>query len=412
MTLRRLAAGVRFSTPARNRIVILYADDHWIRSLVLRDLPATTLKLYPDAVHVSLTLVFGTLARLRHLKWPASGAKSLLKALMRQIYEQYILACIDRTGACLVLTSIDNATFFQSLSRIDRKRTYFAIQNGTRTLTSVRDSVAAPFHPTSVISMTNFFCFGQRDADLFRRHGHQIDEYFPVGSLIGGYYRTQHPAPAQEREFDLCLISQWHPHFFEEITGEGLPYAEYRWTAAGINAVNGLLRQLLEETDLRLIVCPRNDQDAAEVAFFRDALGANVTFANADRKAFSTYRTIDRSRIAIALNSTVLLEAFSWGQKVLWCNATTDEHFEMPEAGVSYFHGEDYAAFRDRVLALLSMPQAEYEALTRDKARYINNFDPACPPHEAIRSRVLTALSGTAWSNSAAEPKCSTTKPS
>ena len=68
--------------------------------------------------------------------------------------------------------------------------------------------------------MTNFFCFGQRDVDLFNAHGHKVDVYLPVGSLLGGYYKAIVSAPVAKLKFDLCLISQWHGHFFEKIVGD------------------------------------------------------------------------------------------------------------------------------------------------------------------------------------------------
>jgi len=95
------------------------------------------------------------------------------------------------------------------------------------------------------------------------------------------------------------------------------------------------------------------------------------------------------------MNSTMLADAFGSGHKVLWCNVPCDEHYAMPEAGISYFQGNDYDAFKQRVLELLEMPKDEYARLTRDKARYISNYDPARPPHVAIRQAVLKAVAGT-----------------
>lgn len=390
----KFLSNLKFINPKRNKVAILYADDFWIKKLVLKDLPSTTIGIYPQnyKIYVTPRLIARTLLRLWFIEWPGILNRRAIKNLFRQIYSQYILACLDQIQAKVVLTAIDNSGFFHNLSRMDKRRTYFAIQNGARTLACVRDSLPAPPHPLSTISMTNFFCFGRRDIDLFNAHGHKIDAYFPVGSLMGGYYKSVASIPIREQKFDLCLISQWHEHFFDEIVGNDFPQAAARRTRAGIEGLNNFLRRLLSETNLSMLICPRKD-DAAERQYYENIFGDRATIINPNRINFSTYRAIEQCKLAIALNSTTLSEVFAWGQKVLWCNVPGDEHYEMPEAGLSYFQGEDYNAFKKQVMELLEMPQNDYKELTSEKARYINNHDPLNPPHEIIRSAVIKALS-------------------
>ena len=393
MIFSKTMSKLKFSNPEINPVVILYPEDYWVKELVLNDISSTTLELRSTSIHVTPSLIVRTLLRLREINWLKINKKSILRDLFRQVYAQYVLACIDQTKAKVVLTFIDNSGFFQNLSRIDPKRIYFAIQNGTHTLASVGYSLPSPPHPYSTISMTNFFCFGQRDIDLFSRYGHRVDNYFPVGSLIGSYYKSVVSVLVTKKQFDLCLISQWHDHFFGEIIGDDSLACVSRRIGAGIKGLNSFMLRLLEETGLSLVICPRNDHAAAEVSFYKETFGEKATIAEPDRKDFSTYRFVEQSRLVIALNSTTLAEVFSWGQKVLWCNVTDDEHYEMPEAGISYFHGDDYNAFKERVLMLLKMSKEDYEMRTHEGARYINNYNPANPPHEIIRSAVIKVLS-------------------
>lgn len=389
MMLMNVLSKLKFTSPEKNDIVILYAEDYWLRRLVLKDLPSTTIELYPERIYVTPMLIARTLWRLRLVDWFKSDEKPVLKDLLRRIYAQYVLACIDQTTAKVVLTFIDNSAYFQILSRIDQKRTYFAIQNGTRTLFCVRDSLLSLPKFASTISMTNFFCFGKRDIDLYTRNGHKIDAYIPVGSLVGGYYKSQISVPVTKPLYDLCLISQWNEQFFGNTDRDGF---SARWLKK-VTGLNAFLVRLLDETGLTLVICPRNDNDAAEWNFFKISFGEKARIEESDRKGFSTYRVVDQSQLTIAVDSTVLLETFSCGQKVLWCNVPDDEFSEMPHAGISYFRGDDYDAFKERVLMLLKMSQEDYELQTRERARYINNFDPACPPHEIIRAAILKAQS-------------------
>ena len=387
-------SNITFVNPKKNKVAIIHEYDFWIKGLILKDLPSTTLGIYPEnnTIYVTLTLIARLLLRLRFIKLLGYVKGITFKSLLKEVYGQYILACLDQMEAKVVLTTIDNSSFFHRLSRMDQQRTYFAIQNGARTLACVRDSLPKFPHPSSTISMTNFFCFGQRDVDLFNVHGHKVDVYLPVGSLLGGYYKAMVSAPVEELKFDLCLISQWHGHFFEKIVGDDFPQSEARRTKAGIEGLNNFLFRLLTETKLTMVICLRSD-DMAEHQYYDSLFGCRVEIVNSDRKKFSTYRTIEQSKLAVALNSTTLSEVFAWRQKVLWCNVPDDEHFEMHEASISYFHGDDYNAFKNRVIELMNISNDDYKEITKFGAHYINNYDSMNPPHEIIRSSIIKALS-------------------
>lgn len=351
---------------------------------------ATILAEGPKVFFVTPALFLLTCFSLHLMDWRDVRRNWSFRYLLQKIYQIYMLACIEKTQAKVVLTFIDNSTFAQNLSRIDHKRTYYFIQNGMRTLTCVRDTLPTPPHPAAVISMTNFFCFGQRDVDLFARNGHRIDNYFPIGSLVTGCYKSKWSSNAPPN-FDLCLISQYVNANCLESSRDTSPARFKSRLGAGVKGLNLLLAQLIEETGLSLAICPCSG-DEAELSYLRSTFGDRVFITKPNYYEFLSYRMCDQSRLVIGLISTLLSEAFSWGKKVLWCNVTEDEHFEMPEAGISYFHGDDYAAFKERVLMLLNMPQADYEMDTRESARYISNYDPANPPHEVIRSAVIEAL--------------------
>jgi len=337
-------------------------------------------------------LAIRTLLYIEKNDWIQVVTDHSVKPFMSKVYLLYLRSCIDQAQAKVVITFIDNSGLFWSLSRMDMKRKYYAIQNGTRTTACVRDSLLSYPHRNAVISMTNLFCFGQRDIDLFTQYKHRIDNYYPVGSIIGGYYKSSFLSD-QKTTFDLCLVGQWEiPNGLDDKKNNFL-IKEVKRVCASLEKLHLFILRFIQETGFDLVICLRNDNDIDEVLFYRNFFGDKVCIPESDRKNFSTYRNIDRSRLAIALNSTPLLDAFSWGKKVLWCNITDDEHYAMPAAGISYFSGNNYTAFKERILMLLNMPQKEYELCTRQNALYINNFNPDNPPHEIIRKTIMKALS-------------------
>ena len=314
--------------------------------------------------------------------------------LIKQIYGAYILACLDQTKAEVVLTAIDNSGFFQRLTRLDGERTYFAIQNGTRMLGCFTEAVDHAPGSTARISMTNLFCFGQRDVDLYAKYNHRIDNCFPIGSLIGGYYKSSNMRDTSVPTIDLCLVSQWHEHFFGEIIGDDYSARQAKRTGAAIKVLNSFVVRVAKEADLRVAVCLRSNGDTKEREFYRETFGKDVRLIDYERADFSSYRTVEQSRLVIGLSSTLLAEVFSWGKKVLWCNIPSDPYFAMPEAGLAYFGEDSFEAFKVRISTMLDLSQADYATQTRDCARYINNFDPVQPPQEVVRLKIFEALSG------------------
>lgn len=383
---------ILFTNPKKNSVAILYSDDYWIRRLILKNIPATTFGLYPGETTIYLTweLFLRTLSRLLRSKVEVAITPWSIKKLARCVYDNYILACLDQAEAKVVLTFIDNGTIFQRLSVLDKARSYFAIQNGARTLACVRDSLVGYSCPS--ISMTNLFCFGRREIRLFKSHKHKIKKFYPFGSLIGSYYKfTNGKKQCRLKKYDLCLISQWSPIFFIEKKGEGFAREAGIRTRDGVLGLTDLLARLLKETGLRILICPRGD-DYEEIKYYTQKIKQPIYFSQHDRPSFATYRAVEKSKVAIGLNSTVLSEVFAWGQKVLWCNPTSDPHFEMKCAGLCYFEGNNYLAFKRKILNILKMDLSMYKQLTAKRAAYINNFDPREPSHLKIRHMVGQAL--------------------
>jgi surface carbohydrate biosynthesis protein len=384
---------LKFTNPRKNSIVILYPEDANVKRFILREIASTTLALYPQELHLTTHVMIRWLRRIVYIKWKTQDKARIFSNLLRELYAQYILACIDLTGAKVVITNIDNSSFFQFLTRLDSTRDYFAIQNGVRTPWCVKDSLPLPPHPFAKISMTNFFCFGQRDVELFSSNNHKIERFFPVGSIVGGYFSTVLANKEVKPKFDLCLVSQWKEHFFDE-TVEGHIAGNYmKRASAGVSALNEFIVRLLDDTDLSLAICTRNN-GGKEKEFFEKFFKGRAIFIEREREDFSTYYAANNSRLTLALSSTTLSEIFVCGSKVLWCNFLEDEFFAMPEAGISYFGNSDYLDFKERVLTLINMDQTVYEETTKQSARYINNYDLSNPPHEAIRAIIVKQLNG------------------
>ena len=94
---------------------------------------------------------------------------------------------------------IDNHSVFHWLCEHYEGAELMAIQNGTRT----RGELNLNF---SSYSLQHYFCFGNYEKDLFSEYGCTIKNYYPVGSLLSGYYINSQMLN-QSPIYDICVIS-------------------------------------------------------------------------------------------------------------------------------------------------------------------------------------------------------------
>jgi len=279
----------------------------------------------------------------------------------------------------VVLTFIDNSHRFGILSRIYSRAQFFAIQNGFRG-PRVQD-----FPRT--IYVKNLFCHGQETIDKYNEAGHKVDRYIIVGSLKDGLYRAQHKGKKPKR-FNLCFISEYrHERFSTSMPG----------AAHNAKVVLGYIERYSRRHNATVcIACSSKDtivggvnESSLETQFITENVDLDhLEFVPNDGR-FSTYAAIDQSDISINLQSTVGLEAFGRGCKILFCNVTGDPYYDIPGVGKTGIWalraGEnDYDAFEERVNHIIGYSQEEWLVKTREVARYFVSSEDSVLPQQKI----------------------------
>ena len=133
------------------------------------------------------------------------------------IKRYYFYSILEDVSPKIVITFVDNSCLFQWLSRHYKKAVFIAVQNGLRAKTNVHHSLldcAVGFG--RVISMPYYFCFGEFEKELHEKYGHQIDAYFPVGSLKAAFFQDNYNLLEISVTYDLALSSEWHPSIMME----------------------------------------------------------------------------------------------------------------------------------------------------------------------------------------------------
>lgn len=274
----------------------------------------------------------------------------------------------------VVITSIDNCPIFHWLSKNYKGAEFFAIQNGNRTKYEyeIRNRKRKYY-------LQHFFCFGNYEKERYAQFGHIVENFYPVGSLLAGYYKF-HNKKNDKIKYDLCVVSTWKPYRPTEMKDF--------WKSA--NLMNTFLARYIREYNLSFAVLMRSSLGGDEERYFKDIYGTNIdVLGRVD--TFSTYRGIDKSELIVGSLTTILCEAFGWGKKVLYCDFTGTNKYNDYDP-VILFTNPNYDQFKKRLNRSRLMQQEEYNMRTKNYASYLMNYDPDCPPHVFIRKKILQYL--------------------
>ncbi len=381
-------ASIKFTNPKKSQVVIFdTTGSEALGKMVLEGIDHVVLHSRREVLYITPRILFGILSNLKHIKAMRYGqtdrdpVKSL-KKLLGSLYRLYLLACIQYMHPKAVITFVDNSYPFQLISRIYKDAQFIAIQNGSRIRDCLKDS-RPPFpQPGSIISMPLLVCFGMNDVELFKEHAHQIDTYYPGGSLKARYYKSFLSKQNLGSEFDLCLISEW-----DEETLSGKQMHSVR---KAMVTLDDFLSRYVKEQKTSLCVALRYDNKKEE-EYFLNKYGDRITLIKANREQMSSYGAVDRSGVTVAFFSTLAREAFGWGAKVLSCNFSGDAQFDFPCQGFWSMDECEYGSFKKKLDHIRTMGHEEYLRQTKACAEYIMN-NRAKPSYEFVRELVLKQL--------------------
>jgi len=299
----------------------------------------------------------------------------------------------------VVITFTDNDVFFQKLSRAYLSARFIAIQNGVRAEGFVTNQSQRPHGllPTPPawgwkIELPVFYCFGQHEIDIFNRFGHDVQEFRPFGSLLGGYFKTDFrpsPGPITDEAFDIVFPSQWRLTIAQEIVYPEL----WKSQKATVRHLANYARIRKLKVGVALVADPSSSTFQMESDFFHEYLkGANYKLIPKNRRQLSVYQLMDQARVVLHNNSASGYEAFGWGKKVFFVNYTGLAYHSALQQGFWSLSVEDQSLFDQKLDDLFAMDESEYLRVTAPARKYVMSFDPSRPLHRVLREDVLHAL--------------------
>lgn len=299
---------------------------------------------------------------------------------LRSLEAGYLAAMIEAVKPKIVITYIDNSLHYQKVVSVFPQMRFLAIQNGGRLVE--RDHMSRP------VRHRDFACFGQVDVEQYKAYGARVDRYLPIGSLKDAYYRAQYGGAIQEKKFDLCFVSQVKPQHDKV----------YPKTMESLSLLASHMSRFAREHGKSVCVAarrgPGNPNWDWECSWYRERMGADVAILPNSGAEYSSYRTIDQSRVSLAMHTTLLREGFGRGARVLSCNYTGDPRYDFPEPGPWSLTDPSYQAFEERLDTILSWSSEEWERVSSKSQKRVMAYEESRPTDAVLREAIRSALSG------------------
>ncbi len=281
-----------------------------------------------------------------------------------------------------VITMIDNNKDFHWASKNVKGLHFIAIQNGFR-LAYVNKN----------LFLNHYFCFGQHEIDSLPKQGHQINNFYPCGSLIAGINFSRYGDVSID--YDLLIISCWRGNigFAKEVSDTMLSMKKMDLLIA---------KYLSERTNIKAAIILRSEKNSEhwfmpelnmdEETYYKNIYNDSATIIQNDFKNKNIYKVILQSDLLISTLSTALIEGFGIGKKSLLCNFTGVQDYHIDFPGEITTNLDDFSSFSNLLDNIFKIPYSEYLDRYNKLQAYYMNFDPAIPIKERIREKITEIL--------------------
>ena len=292
----------------------------------------------------------------------------------------YAIALLESIQPKIVITIIDNSSFFYEVSRHCKGPRFLAIQNANRV-----DTVFMTTTEARKIHIPEYACYGEYERELYTQVGAAVGKFYPVGSLRDALYREKRREPGTAKKYDVCVVS------------EGGPGADKEWFPGIEKSMLLIVEHAIrfcEEQCLRLCIAgKRSDPDDfnTEKEWFTRNLGRDVPLIKSTRFEFTTWGLIDQSAVSLAQCSTALREGMGRGNRVLFCNYSNNAKLDFPVDGLWFLKDPSYEAFEQRMLTLLGMSDREFQDKAAATTKYIINYNPEYPTTKFLADLIAEA---------------------
>jgi hypothetical protein len=292
----------------------------------------------------------------------------------------YLETCIGHINPRVVITFIDNDFRFHQIASRHLGASFYSIQNGSRVMNDLVEYTLKEFEMIYLMDVSlnltpNYLCFGKCEEIFYKKYGAAIKSYHPVGALKGSWYYYSKPRSMLTQQFTLCLVSQYRPV-------DPVPIIQ-----SCLATLEEFLQRFINETGVSACIATASSSDE-EYRHFYKIFGNTATILRNNQHTFTTYQAMEKSVVIVNFCSTAALEAFGWGKKVLFCNYTREPIWGYDFSEICCTNLPEYSCFREKLLRLIGMSEADYQRDTLHHQKHYMNYDQEVPATAYLRSLI------------------------
>jgi surface carbohydrate biosynthesis protein len=378
--------------------VIIYFDNNadLIKKWILFPIGLKTVVVRnPSEIIINLRIIFCLIKNIKLI-----FGNNLIKRA-RYVYEKSLIKVYNPK---VVITIIDNSNFISELSKIDKERSYFSIQNGTRfdfDINSIGNSV---FNDLDKKSFT-YFSWGDYEKTVINKYSDFKCHFKAVGSFrqsICSFYPTK-LTELKNNKFDICMVStafyMKNGDIARAIHGDLV--VDNEWTEYNI-CIAKYLNKYIKDNGKTLIVALRsNSKDEIDLyeSIFNgtDNVFIMPRIANDNNNNmnpyFNTYSAVNNSQVIVSMASGITLESTGIGKKILQCDFSMGkQYFTNYVNGLWQLNENNYKVFSNRLNIIFQLDIDYYNKIINKYKNYVMKYDIYEPTYVKIQKEIKDQL--------------------
>ncbi len=387
--MRILGREFRLGDPKSVDIVIFdECNSLYVRKALNPNYRIAIFKMRPYEILVGPKILINVVRFLRQLTLREAVAhpRGFVLGTLSQLRSIYFESCLVAMKPKAVVTFIDNSDSFHWLSRYCREFPFIAIQNGAR----LRYASVG----TSGYYLQHLFCWGTHEPELFKQLGFEIENYYPVGSLLASLHFDQDQR-MEPPKYDLLIVSAWRGNI-------GVA-PDVQDTMRSMKIMDQLLARYVASRTIEAAIilrAERNSEDwvmdgiGTEYDYYQGIYGNSIEIIEADFVARTIYPAMQQSRLIVSCLSSALIEAYGIGKKVLYFNFTgiNSYHCDLDPSIVT--DEGNWEEFSQQLDDLLAQPAEEYRRLHKNNMQKMMSLPIGSSTHEAIAETIDQIIEG------------------
>ncbi len=382
-----LIQSIRFKTPIKADVVILDStNSHILKKVIDRKSSIFEYDTRPPKIWIAIKVIVIFLQKLfsHDLKENIKHRNGIIIGMFKYFRNVYIESMLIFINPKYVITFIDNNELFGWLSKNCKEIPFIAIQNGGRLSYATSD--------LSGYYCQHLFCFGKHEKDLFPKIGYQVDNFYPVGSLVSSLYFNSNQN--NKEKYDLLIVSCWRGNIgFQK---------DVQDTMRSMKIMDELLAKYINSRNIKAAVILRAEENSehwhmsqigmSEYDYFKNIYGDVIDVIQNDFSKRPIYKLVQQSHMIVSVLSTALLEAFGIGKKTLYYNFCGTDKYHKDFDPLIVSSNRNFQQFSKEIDDILAMPVDKYKKKYDFLQNYYMSFPKNCSNKEYIRDKIASII--------------------